>query len=93
MGNIEHRHDAFGNDCPACNAAEDRPRSLGRAIADASRGGEEIDSLRQQLAGAVDLVEQARGCVTAALNCTAHPWHGDDRARKWLMDADRLGGQ
>jgi hypothetical protein len=40
---------------------------------------------------AVDLVEQARGCVTAALNCTAHPWHGDDRARKWLMDADRLG--
>jgi hypothetical protein len=43
--------------------------------------------------GAVDLVERARGCVTAALNCTAHPWHGDDRARKWLMDADRLGGQ
>jgi hypothetical protein len=43
--------------------------------------------------GAVGLVEQARGCVTAALNCTAHPWHGDDRARKWLMDADRLGGQ
>jgi hypothetical protein len=47
----------------------------------------------EQLRGAVDLVERARGCVTAALNCTAHPWHGDDRARKWLMDADRLGGQ
>jgi hypothetical protein len=47
----------------------------------------------EQLRGAVDLVEQARGCVTAALNCTAHPWHGDDRARKWLMDADRLGGR
>jgi hypothetical protein len=57
---------------------------------------EEVERLRDELEdtrGAVDLVERARGCVTAALNCTAHPWHGDDRARKWLMDADRLGGQ
>jgi hypothetical protein len=56
-------------------------------------GGGGAVPARERLRGAVDLVERARGCVTAALNCTAHPWHGDDRARKWLMDADRLGGQ
>jgi hypothetical protein len=43
--------------------------------------------------GAVALIEQARYCVTYALNCPAHPWHGSDEARKWLIEAARLGGQ
>lgn len=47
----------------------------------------------RQLRGAVSLLEQARYCVTYALNCPAHPWHGSDEARKWLIEAARLGGQ
>jgi hypothetical protein len=34
-----------------------------------------------------DLVDRAVYPVTAALNCTAHPWHGSDEARRWLMEA------
>jgi hypothetical protein len=74
-------------------SAANRPRKEGTSMRFRRYAEAAVAAVEQHDAGAVDLVEQARGCVTAALNCTAHPWHGDDRARKWLMDADRLGGQ
>jgi hypothetical protein len=91
MGDIERCDCADKPDATAL-AVEWRVRA---AKWEQTAGEERVraDRAERQLRGAVDLVEQARGCVTAALNCTAHPWHGDDRARKWLMDADRLGGQ
>jgi hypothetical protein len=54
---------------------------------------EDRDRWRDSARGAVALIEQARYCVTYALNCPAHPWHGSDEARKWLIEAARLGGQ
>jgi hypothetical protein len=91
MDVIAHVAAAINRAAAATSTYED-PVALYRRYATAAV--EEMDRLKaDQLREAVDLVERARGCVTAALNCTAHPWHGDDRARKWLMDADRLGGR
>lgn len=46
-----------------------------------------------QLAGAVDLIDEAVGCVTEAFNQPAHSWHGSDKARRWLMRASTYRGQ
>lgn len=88
MAEHSHAGEHFREGCPACIAEEHDlvPGAL------AQRFKDERNVAREQLRGAVDLIEEARACVTAALNCTAHPWHGSDQARRWLMRASNHSG-